>query len=103
MTGLILQLLGLWLLLAASVTGCSAPRSALPSARSTPPTIGLSWDHPRPDVTFNLYSASVPSLSAMTLKTNTAARSVEFPATQAQEFFAIRAKLGDQLSAWGTK
>jgi len=73
-------------------------------APMTPKRIGVSWQHPSNNVTFNVYSAIEPSLSSMVLRTNTAGFSVEFEAVREAEFFAVRAVYpGGKLSPWGTK
>jgi hypothetical protein len=80
----------------------SAPNEVL-WPEGTGPSVTISWNHPATNVSFNVYSATTPSLSGMTLRTNTTEKTATLPANRWKEFFAVRAVRGTNLSPWGTK
>jgi hypothetical protein len=87
--------------LAAAVVIAGATVALWPEAPA--PTIEITWQHPDTNVSFLVYSAREPRLEAMTLRTNTAAKAVSFPATKDREFFGVRAVRGTNVSGWGTQ
>ena len=68
-----------------------------------PTTVTLTWTHPESDVTFNVYHAYIPSLSAMTLLTNVAEKTFTTLTYKPQEFFQVKATRYGFESEWATK
>ena len=68
-----------------------------------PTTVTLTWTHPESDVTFNVYHAYTPSLSAMTLLTNVTEKAFTKLADRPQEYFQVKATRLGLESDWSTK
>jgi hypothetical protein len=87
-----------------SPSATTSPRAGVPELPTTAHTnITLSWSHPATNAEFNVYSAPVPHLAAMTLKARTPAQQITFPAHRSAEFFGVRAVRGTNESPWATQ
>ena len=69
------------------------------------PRVTLAWTYPESEtgVTFNVYHAYTPSLSAMTILTNVAEKTFTTLAYKPQEFFQVKATKNGLESDWSTK
>jgi hypothetical protein len=68
-------------------------------------TVRITWQHPDASCTFNVYSAPIPSLAAMTLLTNVATRSITLPIdrTVPMRFFSVKALKDGLESDWARR
>lgn len=57
-----------------------------------PRTVTIAWDRCSPEqISFNVYSSTIPSYATMTIRTNTSNTMVTLPADKPMEFFSVKA------------
>lgn len=86
-----------------TLAGVGLYESLTPVAQDAP-TVIVRWSNANPQpVSFDVFSGIRPDVDAMALRVNTTNLYAEFLANQTQEFFAVRARRGTNVSRWGTK